>query len=120
MRTRVWLLMTMLGLLHACSTVSVSNYSTFAMHFGFDHPRNPNVDGWYQIPVRLERNLDIERPFVAHARTARAPVGHQLVSLRRNLPGLPVLYCDYVFTFDQQDRLRSVAEKTDTCGTSPI
>jgi hypothetical protein len=117
---RVSSLIVMAALLPACSTVGVDSYSTFAMRFGFDHPKQANADGWYSIPVRLEWNDDLQRPFVARARTERAPVYHQLVHLRGNTPGLPELYCDYVFTFDEKDRLRSVAEKEESCSRNPI
>ena len=110
----------MLLLSSACSMVGAGDYPGFALRFGSDHPKQRNVDGWYQIAVRLPRDTAIERPYVSRARTLRAPLYHQLVDTRRNLPGLPALYCNYVFTFDHEDRLRSVAVGEDSCDQNPL
>lgn len=120
MIARVALLMLLMRLLPACSTVTVSNYSTFALRFGTDHPKLAKADGWYQVPLRLEWNAELDHPFVPRAKTARAPMYQQLVHLRGNTAELPVLYCDYVFTFDQKDRLRSVAAREGSCSRSPV
>lgn len=115
MLRKVSLLILMIPVLPACSTVEINDYSSFAQQYGREHVIQYNIDGWYQIPVRMERNVDFERPYVALAKTAKAPLYHQIVDARRNVPGLPTYYCDYLFTFDREDRLRSVAEKEESC-----
>ena len=67
MMSRLLFLLMMSWMLAACGTTELSDYQSFARSFGNANPPQANIDGWYQIPLRLPRNADIERPFVAQA-----------------------------------------------------